>query len=53
VEKGSGVVVGDRPYLQRDLPTMEVIEGPDHLALSAPPYNFETFVPLAQELGHR
>ena len=44
-------VVRHRPDLQCDLPAVEVIERPDHLALSTSPDDFERLVPLAQELG--
>ena len=53
-QMGAGSLVGHGPDLQRHLATVEVIERPDHLALSAPPRHFERLVPLAEELGpHR
>ena len=48
---GAGRLVGHGPDLQRHLATVEVIERPDHLALSAPPHHFERLVPFAEELG--
>ena len=47
----SRCVVSRGPELQRDLAPVEVVEGPDHLRLPAPPGHLEALVPLAEELG--
>ena len=48
---GAGSLVGHGPDLQCYLATVEVIERPDHLTLSAPPHHVERLVPFAEELG--
>ena len=47
-------LVDGAPDLQRHLAIVDVVERPDHLALSAPRHDAERLVPLAEELGaHR
>src|SRR3990172_3894455 len=44
-QMGAGSLVGHGPDLQRHLAIVEVIERPDHLALSTPPHHFERLLP--------